>query len=370
MKILLTLLPYLKKYRFILTAGLLFLILQNYAWKSAADTIKATLDEIAAANKRETVLNYLLAISWKMITAYFCMVLMRYLMIGTSRRVENDIRQSIFHKLIYLPESFFMKHRRGDIISRTTNDLNDVRTLLGPGIMYIPNSLFRLIIFAPVLVSLNARLSFYLLLLIIFLLVLIILIMPRIRPLFQAVQKHIGKINNRAYQLIAGITTVRLHTMEKSETKRFARLNKEYIQKQMHVIRYMAFLWPFFMFLFTSGELIILYLGGLAVQQGKMTWGDMYQFSLMFAMLTFPVLSLGWIMSLIQQGIAALNRINEILKQPLPRISKPLDPGQGPVQYYINRLSFTYPGKKKPAVDNISFTIKPGETLGLTGPIG
>ncbi len=240
--------------------------------------------------------------------------------------------------------------------------------------MYIPNSLSRLAFFAPAMIALSPTLSLALLGLIVFLVTVIFVVLPKTRPFHQKVQEQVGAINNRAWQVITGMSTIKLYTKEKIETARFETLNEEYIRRSMKIAYVQGMMWPFFITTFTFSELILLFLGGRAVILGQMSLGDLLQWNVMVGVLTFPVLSLGWVMSMLQQGISAMVRINHILEAPL--LTPP--PGQaswktipsGRLSLEAKGLSFRYQGANKLALDQIDFKIEAGETIGITGGVG
>ncbi len=184
--------------------------------------------------------------------------------------------------------------------------------LLGPGLMYIPNSLSRLVLFIPILFGLSSSLLLIILGMLVLVVALILATMPRLRPLFRQIQEFLGVINNRVWQVIAGMTTIKLYTLEAIETERFKDLNREYIQRQMQLVKARGFLWPLFIFIFSLTELFILWIGGSQVIREQMTIGELLQFNVMVGQLTFPVLSLGWVLALFQQGVSAMGRINYI----------------------------------------------------------
>lgn len=377
MKTFKVLVPFLKKYWIHLTVGFAFMVVQNFGFVQVPLYMKKLMDEVTGQNRGEMVVRFIgIAFAYMILTGG-SMFLMRKYIIGASRFIEYEIRKILYEKLIRLDFSFYQKNQTGDLISRATNDLEHVRTLLGPGIMYIPNTLSRLAFFAPSLIALSPKLSLALLGLIIVLLVSIFLILPRMQPLHRRVQEFVGQINNRVWQVVTGIQTLKLYTREKIETERFAVLNAEYIRRHMAIAAFQGFLWPFFLTLFGASELIMLGLGGGEVIRGKMTLGELLQFNVMVGVLTFPILSFGWVMSMLQQGLAAMKRINMILEAPLLAP----DPGMGEwkklpdakdmsIEIEAKNLSFTYPNAKNPALNGLLFRTKSGETIGITGTIG
>ncbi len=170
--------------------------------------------------------------------------------------------------------------------------------------------------------------------------------------------------------MVSGIGTVKLHTMEDREEERFRELNRDFLKRNMATVRVQEFLWPLFGFVFALTQLVIIFVGGSFVIRGAMTLGQLLQFNVMITALTFPVLSLGWIMSLLQQGISAMGRINTILHGPDEIRQDWQSPGAAHLSFEVKGLSFTYPKQTKPALRDVSLTIRPGEFIGITGTIG
>lgn len=346
------------------------MVIHNFTYMKIPIHFKEILDEIMGNNRMEVIRANIFPVVFYTLITVLAMVYMRKLIIGVSRKIEYRFRIRLYEKLLSLNYSFYIQNETGDIVSRCTNDLNDVRTLLGPGIMYVPNALSRLLIFFPVLFNLNFQMLIIISLMQGGLVVLIILILPRIRPLYQKIQEFVGSINNRVWQVVSGITTIKLYALEKTEVGRFEQLNQQYISRQMSLLKRIGFLWPFFLFVISLTELVILLIGGREVIAGRMTLGELLQFTIMVSYLTFPVLSMGWIMSLLQQGISAMKRISHILLQPDKKES-----GQGPLKeslfdIRINNLTFSYPGNNREVLKDISLEIRPGQIIGIAGPVG
>ena len=289
------------------------MLAQNWAFARIPVWIQRLLDEIVGANRLPPVRAAALAATGFTVLAGGCMFLMRKLIIGVSRRIEYDLRDTLFRRLIGLEFGFFQRRRTGDLISRCTNDLNDVRMLLGPGMMYIPDALSRLALFLPLMLGLHALMTAALLLVAALLVAVNLAVVPRFRPLFRAVQEQVAAINDRAWQTVTGITTVKLYAAEAQQTAQFAELNRGYVRANMRVLKIRAVLWPLLGLVFGLLQLVTLWLGGSAVIRGELSIGELLQFSTMVALLAFPIMSLGWVTSLLQQGVSAMERIEAIL---------------------------------------------------------
>ncbi len=371
MKELKSLLPFIKKNIFSILLGFIFIFIQNFGMVKIPGTIKSILDEIVGKNRESLIIKDIVKVLVLTIFVAISLFLMRKIIIGVSRKIEYDIRKKLFAKLLSLDYYFFLKNRSGDLSSRITNDLNDVRVLLGPGMMYIPNSISRLSFFIPVLIGLSGFLMAITGLMMIGLIVLILFLMPKIRPYFAKIQKRTGSINNRVWQILTGISTIKQNTMEVRETERFFTLGDLYFKDQMSLVMLRGFFRPLFIFIFALIELVILLIGGRMVINGEMTIGELLQFNIMVSALIFPVLSFGWVMSMIQQGISAMVRINYILNEQRPDNKHKIYLNEKKdLSFEITNLNFKYSGDERETLTNISFKVEAGQTIGITGLVG
>jgi len=361
--------PYLWKYRLALLAGFACMLLQNYGYVRVPEFFKRTLDEITGANRAGVVLENLLWAGLVMVLTGGAMFLMRNLIIGASRKIEYELRERLYGRLLALDFTFYQANQTGDLMSRCTNDLNEVRTLLGPGVMYVPNALTRFLFFMPVLFALSGPLMLMVCGMLVVLILLIVVVLPRLRPMYRRIQETLASINNQVWQVIAGIQTVKLYTMEDTELERFETLNRGYVRHQMRVATLRGFIWPFFIFLLGVVELVILVVGGGQVIRGEMTLGELLQFNVMVGYLTFPVLSLGWIMSLVQQGLAALERLNYILEYPVEPQAGLQTVADGGLAFSVRGLRYRYPAGGEDVLRGVDLDIAPGQTVGITGMV-
>lgn len=367
--------------------GFFFMLVQNYCYMKVPLYMKHMLDEISGQNRETVIWSNIIYIILYTALLVVSLYLMRSLIIGVSRKIEYELRKQIYHQLLSFDYLFFQKNETGDLMSRCTNDLTNVRTLLGPGVMYIPNSLSRLILFLPVLIHLNGTLMLIMACIMTVLVATMVILLPLLRPLFAEIQAAMGTMNNKVWQAISGISAIKQFTAEPHQVREFEELNREYIKKQMAVARLQEVLRPLFVFLFSITELVILWIGGSHVISGKMTIGELLQFNIMISSLTFPILAMGWMMSLLQQGISSLERVNYILEHPVEnrcgkvQLTPPgtfISPTTGtftsklvsPINIRVENLTYYYPGQEKPAVKDICLRIGPGQTIGITGPVG
>jgi len=364
------LLPYIRKYMLPLLTGFVFILIQNYSLVKIPLFMRGILDEIVGQNRFYIISRLMINVMVFTFIEAVSLYLMRKIIISVSRKIEYEIRKRLFNTLLGFEYPFFLKNETGDISSRLTNDLNDIRVLLGPAVMYVPNSLTRIIIFFPVLIGLSGKLMLVIVPMLAFLVFLIFTILPKLRPKFKKIQETTALINNRVWQTVTGMTTIKQNTLEHTETGRFRDLNKKYVRVQLEMVRLRSFIRPLFIFLFSAVELVILYVGGGLVINGSMTIGELLQFNIMISALTFPILSLGWIMSMVQLGISAMERINYIMSRREPR-DEVLPPPEKEVETIeIRNLSYSYPGSDKPALKDVSMKVRKGEMVGITGEVG
>ncbi len=364
------LIPYVKKYTIPLLSGFLFILVQNYCLVKIPVFMKGLLDEIVGENRFYIISGFMINVLIYTFIEAGSLYLMRKIIISVSRKIEYEIRKRLYNTLLGFEYPFFLKNETGDISSRLTNDLNDVRVLLGPAVMYVPNALSRIVMFFPILIGLSGTLMVIIVPMLLVLVLLIFTILPRLRPKFKKIQETTAIINNRVWQTITGMTTIKQNTLEQTEIERFRTLNNEYINVQLDMVRLRSFIRPLFIFLFSIIELVILFVGGKMVISGSMTIGELLQFNIMISALTFPILSLGWIMSMVQLGISAMERINYIMGNPEPPEEEKQTSKEEVREIEIRNLSFSYPGSEKNSLKDISMKITEGQMIGISGEVG
>jgi len=362
--------PFLLRHRLKLAGGLLFMIVQNYFYMRIPKQVQLILDETVGQNRANHILHDLFILGLFTAVMAVSLFAVRALIISVSREIEYTLRDRIYSGLLEKPLSFFSDHATGDLLSRSSSDLSDVRLLLGPGIMYIPNSISRLAFFFPVLLGLSPRLLFWVGSLLLLLIILITLLLPRLRPFYLKAQQETGRLNEQVWQTLRGVTTIALFQSEESCKKRFDQTLKNYYQTQMRLVKRKEFLWPLFVFVFSLTEALTLMIGGRQVMAGTLTLGELLQFNLMIGFLTFPVFSIGWVMSSLQQGITAMSRINVILQKDSTFFPTMVEPKSQLKDIRLESLTFSYSTEQAPVLEGIDLQIHEGEILGLTGTVG
>ena len=301
--------------------------------------------------------------------------LMRHFVIGISRHLEYDLRNDIFAHLQRLPLEYYQRTRTGEIMSRATNDLSAVRMMLGPGIMYMVNTVTVAAVSIACMVAISPRLTFYSLLPLPLVSLTVWFFGERIHRRFEAIQAQFADLSARVQENLSGVRVIRAFAREAREVEVFRDLNQEYLERNERLIRVWGVFHPLLGFLSGLAALLALYLGGREVVRGHISLGAFVAFTVYLAMLNWPVVALGWVINLFQRGMASFRRLVEILKvtpsiQSPPRAHRPAageNPG-GEIEF--RGLTFSYPGAARPAVRDLSLVIPAGRTVALVGRTG
>jgi len=345
---------YLARYKLQIALGLFFLVLTNAFATAAPYVLKLAIDSLSKAiSSRKLAFFAALLVGIALIEGVF-RYLTRKILIGMSRRVEYDLRSDFFAHLQKQSLSFFRRMRTGDLMARATNDLNAVRSLVGPGIMYSANTLIMSVAAFTLMVVISPKLT--LLAMIPFPLIALVVnrLMARIHDLFESIQAQFSDITAKAQENLSGIRVVKAYVQEQNEVAAFKRLNRGLIQRNMGLAKVRGLMWGSMTLLTGLSVLVLLWLGGRQVISGRITLGDFVAFYAYLTMLSWPMIALGWVTSLLQQGTASMGRLNEIFDA-VPEIQddENTDPAiqdiKGAIEF--RNLTFSYNGE--PVLKNI-----------------
>ena len=317
------LLPYLRKYRATYVIGALCVLCNNGIWILFPLVIKRAIDDLNLALTRNKLLTYallLLAVAGgKAIFQY----LTRWILIGVSREIEYDLRNDLFAHLERLSYSYYQRTRTGDIMARATNDLNAVRMLLGPGIMYTANT----VVFTAGALAFMLWISPWLTLFAFAPLPIFSIVVQyfgrRIHERFERIQAMFSDISARAQENLSGARLVRAYVQEESEIELFERDNSEYIARSLKLVRLMGMLWPTLELLLGIAIVIVLFVGGREVLLHRIGLGDFVAFNTYMVQLTWPIIALGWVINLFQRGTASMGRIHDVMSEPPEIVDEP-----------------------------------------------
>jgi len=290
--------------------------------------------------------------------------------IGASRRIEYELRNAYFAHLQRLHLAFFQHTRTGDLMARAINDLHAVQRLAGPGIMYAVNTPVMLVLVGGWMVRLDPRLALWVGAIMPLVAVSFFLLGRQIHHRFQQVQEQFSTLSARAQENFSGIRVVKAFAQEPYEVADFARLGREFIRRNLRLMVVQGALWPSMTLILGVAAAVLLWQGGLAVVQGRITVGTLVQFYAYLGQLAWPMIALGWVTNLIQQGMASMGRLDEILNV-RPAIADHPDPHplraiRGEIEF--RDVSFAYDGK--PVLRGISLRIPAGSTVAVVGPTG
>ena len=296
--------------------------------------------------------------------------LQRYTVNGVARRIENELRRDMFEQLERLDQRFFQGMRTGDIMARATNDLSAVQQLLGMGL----SSIFNTVVIFTAAVVLMLWIDWQLTLLSVSLLTLLslgfLVLGPQIQKRFLRVQEQFAALSSKAQENFSGIRVVKAYVQEEAEQRSFRAINQEYVDANIAWARINSALWPLFGALAGLAAVVMLYVGGQHVVQHRLTLGQFVQFNTYLILLSWPMIALGWVSNLFQQGAASLNRIEEILHQ-TPAVAsppRPLRPEAVRGELTFENVSFRY--VDEPIFENLSLHVPAGSTLALVGSTG
>jgi ATP-binding cassette subfamily B protein len=364
--------PFLRGHRRKLVLGLLSILASVVVGLASPLLVGRTIDALRADVSRSTLLTYAALIVGVSLVQGVFSYLQRLILVGMSRDVEFDLRNVYFAHLEKQPPAFFQERPTGDLMARATNDLQAVRMLCGPAIMYSSNTVFIAAGSLFFMARMNGRLT-----------LLALVTMPlvalttkffgeRIHSLFTAVQARFSDISARVQESFSGVRVVRAYAQEEREMEEFRRINEEYLEQNKQLIAWTVAFYPLLQGLVGLGFVAVLWYGGLLVVRGVLTVGEFITFNFFLSKLIWPMIAIGWVINLAQRGLASLTRIREVLDaEPAIRDEEPLvDPEaiQGAVRF--QGLTFAYREGAPPVLSDITFRAPAGQTVAVVGRTG
>jgi ATP-binding cassette subfamily B multidrug efflux pump len=372
------LVPYLKRYRSGLLWGGLCVLFNNGIWILFPQVLRRTINDLNSGVTHEKLRTFALIIIGLALAKGIFQFLTRWVLIGISRDIEFDLRNDLFAHLERLSYSYYQRNRTGDIMARATNDLNAVRMLLGPAIMYSANTLVFTAGALGFMLAISPKLTIFAFLPLPIASVVIQYFGRRIHERFERIQAMFSDISARAQENFSGARVIRAYVQEQSEIAAFEGANQEYIRRSLGLVRLMGMLWPTLELMLGAAVVIVLWLGGRQVLMGKMNVGDFVAFNTYMVQLTWPVIALGWVINIFQRGTASLVRIEEILSQKAEitdetaRIGSADTPGSGSSdllgEIEFRNLCFAYNGAT--VLKDVNLRIPAGSSLAIVGPTG
>lgn len=297
-------------------------------------------------------------------------ILSRVLIFNSGRRVEYDLRQECFDHLMTLSPRFYAGMPLAQVMSRLVNDLTQVRLLLGPGLLNLTNTALVYVVVLPLLFYQDWSLTLFALLPLPALFFLGRAFSKRLFTYSREAQDRLGTLSAKVQESLSGVMTVRAFLQEAHEERAFLKLNEEYLEVNVKLARLRGFMFPLMGLAGAIGTVVVLYVGGLRIAEGRMTVGDYVQYSAYLAALTWPTIALGWMMSLWQRGLASMARLNEIFVAPPSIVDGTVAKAAGPGRLELRSLSFGYKDQGPKALTDVSLTIEPGQRVVVVGRTG
>jgi ATP-binding cassette subfamily B protein len=363
--------PYVKRYRGRMVLGMTALVVKDLAAVMQPFVIGQAIDSLMRGFRMDTVLWLaftLVALSAiKGIFQYW----MRVILIGVSRDIEYDLRNDLFDRLVTLSSDFYAKFRTGDIMARATNDLNAVRMMLGPGVMYWTETSITLLLSIAIMAFIDWPLTLVALIPAPLVSLAVIYFGRRIHHRFERIQAMFSDISSRVQENLSGVRVVRAYVQEQAELAQFERLNKDYIIQNIRLARLSGLFMPLLQALVGLTFLMVLWAGGYRLLQGHITIGQFVMFQTYMGMLVWPMIAFGWVVNLMQRGTASLSRINQLMRS-TPSITQPPNPRDLPDsprgEIEFQNVAVQYPEGKSLA--GVSLRIPGGSTVAVVGHTG
>jgi ATP-binding cassette subfamily B protein len=297
----------------------------------------------------------------------------RWILIGISREIEFDMRNDLFRKLEEQDSGFYQRYRTGDIMARMTNDLNAVRNLLGPALMYSANTIFFTVGALFFLLRISPWLTLVAFAPMPLASILVQYFGSRIHDRFERIQASFSDISSQAQENYSGARLVRAFAREQSQIGLFERLNREYIARSLKLVQLMGMLWPTLEFVLGIAMILTLLVGGHLVIAHRITVGDFVAFNTYMVLLTWPIIAVGWVVNIFQRGTASVKRIDELMRVKPVIDDSAADPAiaantvlTGEIEF--RDLNFSY--NETPVLSGISLKIPAGSSLAIVGPTG
>ncbi|MEX2049250.1 MAG: ABC transporter ATP-binding protein [Gemmatimonadota bacterium] len=368
-----SILPYFRPYRKGLVLGLVCVLLANVFQLAAPWLMKLVIDGLGDPDVTPGRVGLLgsFIVGAALIGGFFRYG-MRELLNGISRRIEADLRNDFFRHLLRLDATFYGVMRTGDLMSRATNDTSAVRMAAGPAVMYSVNTVVTFVFALALMLLISPRLTLYAIVPMIALPAIVIGFGRVIHRRYEEIQEQFSALSTFVQENLSGVRIVRAYTQEKEQATQFDGFNGDYRERNMRLVRTAGAFHPLLSLLSGGAMVLVTWLGGTEVIDGRITLGDFVAFSMYLGLLIWPMIALGWVVSLYQRGEASMGRLNTILRArpavAVPERATSLTSARGEVEF--RDVAFAYPGTEREVLDGVSFVARAGETVAIVGPTG
>jgi len=361
--------PFLLRYKKLWIAGIFAVTLTNVFMLAGPWILRLAINSLETGITKSGLAMYAGAIVLVTLISAAFRFMMRQTMIVASRKVEYDFRNNFFAHILSLDRKYYDKTPTGDIMARASNDMDSVRSMIGPGIMYFFSTAAALILALTLMIKISFKLTLLALIPLPVITVLVFFLGREINKRYTLIQKQYSDLTARAQESFSGIRVVKAYVQEKSEIEDFAGLSREYVDKNMSMVKIWGFFFPAIVLFSGMAVVMVLWFGGKAVIEGNINLGDFVAFSAYLLLLIWPMAALGWVVGLYQRGKASLSRIGQILAE-RPVVKNTAQPVTKEIQGKIEfrNLRFGYNGET--VLKDINVTIEPGTRVALIGDTG
>ena len=367
--------PYLWRYQRGLALGMGSLIAKDIIGAALPLVIRGGVDSLTSGFRLGIMFRFAALLAGLSLVKGIFQYWMRVILIGISRDVEYDLRNDLFSHLVTLSSDFYGKYRTGDIMARSTNDLNAVRMMLGPGIMYWTETMFTAILTISVMLLVNWKLTLICLIPAPLVSLAVILFGRRIHDRFETIQRMFSDISSRVQENLSGVRVIRAYAQEQAEMRKFELLNQDYVAQNIRLARLSALFMPLLQALIGLAFLIVLLFGGYELLRHRISLGSFIMFNTYMGMLVWPMIALGWVVNLMQRGMASWKRIMELMSERPKIFRKKLEEGEEDKEYKeasgalrFEMVEVHY--KTGIALKNIDLEIPAGATVAIVGHTG
>jgi ATP-binding cassette subfamily B protein len=368
------LLPYVNRYRRAFLLGLLCVISTSTFQLLGPWVLKHAIDDLNTSVTRDKLVLYgLLLLGISCVRGLF-LFLTRRIIIGASRDIEYDMRNDFFARLALQPPGYYQARRTGDLMSRATNDLNAVRMMIGPAIMYSSSTVLVFVVAILLMLTIDVKLTLIALIPLPFVTIAVRYFGAAIHKRFEQIQAQLSDVSAVVQEALSGVRVVRAYRQEDHERERFRAANEEYLRRNRVLIRLQGGFYPSMTLFLGFGSLLVLWLGSRDVIRGSITLGEFVAFNGYLVMLAWPMIAFGWVTNILQRGLASWGRMLEVLQhEPAISDATVTDAGRsadlgGAIEF--RSLTFSYPGSDRPVLQDVNLRIEHGQTVAFVGGTG
>jgi ATP-binding cassette subfamily B protein len=373
MQNLFTLKKYFVRYKKKLFLGFIFILLSNAGAVYIPLITKDAINELSKEVRVDLLVHFAILIVGASLFAGFFRFLIRETIIVISREIEFDLRQDFWEHIQKLPLRYFQNNSTGNIMAHATNDINSVRSFLGPAVMYSADTLTRLIIVITIMLSLNISLTLFALIPLPLLSILVYKVGKLIHEKFTLIQEKFSELTTKAQENYSGIRVIKSYVREENEIKGFKKLSRDFLERNMDMIKIQALLFPLLLLITGLSVIIIVWLGGVKVINNEISLGDIVAFIAYLGMLTWPMIAFGWVINIIQQGEASMKRLNKIFAEQYEikdtdETDFNIKDIKGEIEF--KNVSFRYSDNLPYIIKNVNLKIPIGSTTAVMGYTG